>query len=393
MLQKVYVVVGMGYGDEGKGLTTDYLCSKSDNPLVVRFNGGHQAGHTVVLPDGRMHIFACFGAGTLRGTPTYWSNYCTFSPSVLLAEYKELIAISVEPVIYIDNLCPVTTHYDILYNRAIEATRDSLRHGSCGVGFGATIERHHHSPIKLYAQDLLFPSMYVNKLKAIKSYYMEKINSETFFDFQEFNHDKEDLQFSLLIDSLNELIQKKIINLCNSNLINNNRWSTIIFEGAQGILLDMNFGVYPHVTRSNSTSANAMKIIKDNLSPDIPIEIVYVTRCYQTRHGAGPFKRNSSLRLYNNNETNKYNEHQGDFYIDYLDIDNLNYALKCDSNFTDGASKNLIITCLDHIDFNSVKCKHGELLINVSYKQIPELLDCSFDSVRYSFSNVSEKIK
>lgn len=104
MSKKIYVVIGLGYGDEGKGLSTDYLCLKSDKPLVVRFNGGHQAGHTVVLPNEKMHIFACFGSGTLRGIPTYWSKFCTLSPTVLLAEYKELIAIGTNPILYVNNL-------------------------------------------------------------------------------------------------------------------------------------------------------------------------------------------------------------------------------------------------------------------------------------------------
>lgn len=394
MIKRVYIVVGLGFGDEGKGLSTDYLCSKTEKPLVVRFNGGHQAGHTVVLPNGKKHIFACFGSGTLRNVPTYWSKFCTFSPAILLEEYKELIAIQSEPVIYINNLCPVTTHYDILYNRALEATRADSRHGSCGVGFGATIERHQNSPIKLFVQDLLYPQIYTNKLKSIRSYYQHKINHETNFDFDQFNHDEEDLTFSLLIDKLNELIADKIINICSDKFIfsDNQSWETIIFEGAQGILLDMDFGTYPFVTRSNSTSINALQIVKDNLPIETPIEIVYITRCYQTRHGAGPFKRNSPLKLLDNAETNRYNEHQGEFYVDYLDIDNLNYALRCDSNFTYGVKKNLIVTCLDHIDCHHVKCKHGDSLITVNYKKITELLDSSFESVSYSFSNVSDKI-
>jgi len=90
MRKKACIVVGLGYGDEGKGLTTDFLCGQSKFPLVIRFNGGHQAGHTVVTKDGVRHVFSSFGAGTLRNAPTYWSRYCTFSPAYLLYELESL---------------------------------------------------------------------------------------------------------------------------------------------------------------------------------------------------------------------------------------------------------------------------------------------------------------
>ena len=73
---KNFVIIGLGFGDEGKGLITDYFCSKLKNPLVIRFSGGHQVGHTVIYNDIR-HMFSNFGSGTLRNIPTYWSKFCT----------------------------------------------------------------------------------------------------------------------------------------------------------------------------------------------------------------------------------------------------------------------------------------------------------------------------
>ena len=68
------IVIGLGFGDEGKGITTSYLCKKLEGTkIVVRFNGGHQAGHTVVF-NGKRHIFSSWGSGTLQGIPTYWSE-------------------------------------------------------------------------------------------------------------------------------------------------------------------------------------------------------------------------------------------------------------------------------------------------------------------------------
>jgi len=126
MSKKAFVIIGLGFGDEGKGLVTDYLCHKHPNSLVIRFNGGHQAGHTVVASDGQKHTLSCFGAGTLRGVPTYWSNYCTFSLAYFLEEYE---ALKITPKLFLYKLCPITTHYDVLFNRAIEVSRGASRHG------------------------------------------------------------------------------------------------------------------------------------------------------------------------------------------------------------------------------------------------------------------------
>ena len=130
------IVLGIGFGDEGKGMTVDRLCSHSpDDTLVVRFSGGHQVGHTVVRDEYR-HVFSNFGSGTLRGVPTYWSQYCTVEPIGLLRELSILKQENINPILYIDAKCPITTPYDIEYNRKIESKN---MHGSCGVGFGTTL--------------------------------------------------------------------------------------------------------------------------------------------------------------------------------------------------------------------------------------------------------------
>jgi adenylosuccinate synthase len=78
-------VLGAGFGDEGKGLVTDWLCRSCAKPLVIRFCGGQQAGHTVAA-NGLRHVFSNFGAGTLRGVPTYFSRFCTIDPVGMINE-------------------------------------------------------------------------------------------------------------------------------------------------------------------------------------------------------------------------------------------------------------------------------------------------------------------
>ncbi|MDX1905264.1 MAG: adenylosuccinate synthetase, partial [Thermonemataceae bacterium] len=129
--KKASIVIGLGFGDEGKGLTTHFLSLQSPNSLVIRFNGGQQAGHTVRTKQGKNHIFSNFGAGTFSQIPTYWSQFCTFSPSSLLKEYEMLQQqIQHLPILWVDKLCPVTTHYDILFNRLSEQYRGLQKHGS-----------------------------------------------------------------------------------------------------------------------------------------------------------------------------------------------------------------------------------------------------------------------
>ena len=109
-------VIDCGFGDSGKGKVVSYFCSYFDHPLVIRFSGGQQAGHHVVLPDGPEHVFSNFGSGTLQGIPTYWSKYCTVDPVGILNELDILKDKGVEPKLYIDSFCPVTTPYEKTFN-------------------------------------------------------------------------------------------------------------------------------------------------------------------------------------------------------------------------------------------------------------------------------------
>lgn len=316
------IILGMGFGDEGKGLTTSFLCSKIKDPIVVRFNGGHQAGHTVVH-EGTRHVFSNFGSGTLQGAMTYWSKFCTVHPVGLCKEYTKLDRTDIRLVIH--PLCPVTTPYDIYHNQWIER---SSKHGSCGVGFGSTLHRQENH-YKLFVQDLFYPSVLKQKLDNIRAFYNEFIVEEEMMG-----------EFMMAVKWLTSLIVVEDDSWLPSN-------GSVIFEGAQGILLDKDFGFFPNVTRSNTTSKNVFEMKHGREE-----EIYYVTRCYQTRHGNG-FMTNEvkDLGLKNNEqETNKSNPWQGDFRVGHLDKELLNYAIECDNHFSAKCVKNLVITCLDQFE-------------------------------------------
>lgn len=352
-------VIGLGFGDEGKGSFTSYLCSKSNNPLVVRFSGGHQAGHTVEY-NGKRHVFSNFGSGTLNGATTYWSKFCTLDPIGLLNEYEVLKSIGINPIIYIDNKCPVVTPMDkyknifCLYNK---------KHGTCGVGFGKTIEREENNYHLLF-EDLFFKDVLKEKFRLILSeYYENKFLDLSWHSFE--------ADFEKLLDL--EII--KSFNSEDFDVLKNDH--EIIFEGSQGLLLDKDIGFFPNVTRSNTDTTN-IKYYEKELG-----EIYLITRAYQTRHGNG-FMTNKHIPhniKINNNETNILNEHQGEFRRSLLDLNLLEYGINKDYNIVKNQNKTLVITCLDHIEDDLrftyrneiVKCKN----IKQFTERIANILDIS----------------
>jgi adenylosuccinate synthase len=391
MKKKAIIVIGLGYGDEGKGLTTDFICRNSKNPLVIRFNGGHQAGHTVTLSNGRQHVFSNFGSGTFVGVSTYWSKFCTFSPSYLIYEINELVNF---PVLYIDNYCPVTTHYDILYNRIIESSRGYNRFGSCGRGFGATINRVREKSILFSVKDLRSPKIYFEKIKEIRNYYKIKIEKYTNLKFSQFNFIREDNAFIGYIESLNDFIDSKKILLTNEKKIFSKSFSdSYIFEGAQGVLLDQVHGAFPYITKSNTTSKNALNLLYSNHDSKIDINIYYVTRSYLTRHGKGEFNLADNNYLIKNKwETNRKNEYQGKFKIGYLDLNLLQYAIDCDSIYSNSLSKNIVITCIDQLPDNMIKYISKKKLKVCEFSKLTSRINCKFERVYFSFAPCSNKM-
>ena len=393
-MKKVFIVLGLGFGDEGKGLATDYLCSNYNRPIVIRFNGGHQAGHTVYHADNVKHTFSCFGSGTLRGVETYWSKYCTFSPAMTLTEYAEIKTLGMFPKLFVDAECSITTHYDILFNKLIEKSRDVNRHGSCGLGFGATVSRNKKTELRLLMQDIFSNENLLKKLRLIRLYYKKKICKLTSFDFSKFNHDSEDEKFLIYIEGVKSLIDKKILEVVSEKeIFSHDVWDTYIFEGAQGILLDMKFGTFPNITYSNTTSKNAINIIDRNLLSGIDKNILYVTRCYQTRHGAGIFNEENISLINNEKETNLNNEFQGNFRTGFLNIDLLNYSIKCDNTFSKEFNKHILITCIDHFADHTVIYYKEDKLNSTYFNKVPDLLDYSFDKTYYSFGPKADDIR
>ena len=353
---RAIAVVDLGFGDAGKGITTDYLCEQYPEAVVVRFSGGQQAGHQVQIDD-QSHIHSNYGAGTLRGLPSYFSEHTTFYPVTMYREYEKFDAINIIPKISFHPLARITTPYDVVENRRCA---DNLEHGTCGLGVGKTHKRNSDN-YTLYAVDLFDLDTVKLKMEAIQSYYkVEQANKwlrEELGRFYEALH-----YFRWEVYDYEHL----------------NSFKNIIFEGSQGILLDKDHGVFPHVTYSNTTSKNAVEIM-DKLN--IPISermICYVTRLYSTRHGAGPYTEQPLELINNGSETNKFNVYQKEFKVAPIDYDKLNYALSIDAIYSRGCNTALMVTCCDQLP--DVKFQY-------------DLLKVKFDTVLESYSPDCKDVK
>lgn len=330
------IVIGLGYGDEGKGRTVDFLCSQQPDATVVRFSGGQQCGHTVMAGDTK-HIFSNFGSGTFRGCPTYFTEHTTIYPTTLNKELKILRAKGVEPELYIHPLANLTTPFDVLANRSCD---ENLSHGSCGLGVGKTMHRQISSPYKLYAMDLLHPHTCVDKMEKIAAWYgISYAENQEYVDL----FIAAIIQVKWNIQDYSYLFGKELI-----------------FEGSQGVLLDMDHGVFPHVTYANTTSKNAIEVCK--WLGLTRCDIYGVTRTYHTRHGAGPFKHEPvSVDL--KDETNVYNEYQGKFKIGHLDVSLLHHAIEVDKIYSNQLNRmfTLVVTCTDQLE------PSNELILSTTY--------------------------
>lgn len=323
------IVIGLGYGDEGKGRTVDFLCSHQPDATVVRFSGGQQCGHTVIIDDVK-HIFSNFGSGTLRGCPTYFSEHTTIYPTTMFKEYKILENKGYHPEIIVHPLANLTTPFDVLANRACDK---NLADGSCGLGIGKTMHRQVSSPHKIYAIDLLHPHTCVDKLQAIADWYnISYTENKEYVDL--FIAAMLNMKFK--IQDYSYLLGKELI-----------------FEGSQGVLLDMDHGVYPHVTYANTTSKNAIEICE--WLGLTRCDIYGVTRTYHTRHGSGPFNSKPITLTDTEDETNVFNEYQKEFKTGQLDVDLMKQAIEFDKIYSNKLNRmfTLVVTCTDQCEASS----------------------------------------
>jgi len=336
-MAKASIVVGAGFGDEGKGITTDFLCRQDPTgTMVVRFSGGQQAGHAVKIGD-QLHVHSNYGSGTLRGVPSLFSEHCTFYPYTIAKEREKLTERGIpNPLLYIHPLAKLTTPFDVAYGRVRER---KLNHGSCGLGVGATMHRFNTTGFKLYAHDLKHKGVLEAKMKNLYHHYWDLLTDQD--DRDAFDKEVWADDFLAAFARWEELFR-----IADYAILN--RYEHLVFEGSQGIMLDAEHGIFPNVTYANTTSRNAFEIIKNHCPAVDQRAVFYVTRCYQTRHGNGWMSNDKKVELVNNKEEiNVTNPWQGAFRTCEFDYDLLNHAISVDRLYSKYWQNHLVLTCLD----------------------------------------------
>ena len=325
------IVLGTFFGDEGKGQTVHNLCKYYDNlknTIVIRFSGGHQVGHTV--RHGELeHTFSNFGSGTLLGVPTYWSSYCTVDPITTMKELEDLNKLGVTPEIIYHPLCEVVTPFDVISQWNDD---ENLKHGTVGTGFKTTLNR--------VANGYHLTVMDCRNIMVLRAKIVSIMH----------NYYNDLMKDSLMLD-IDEWCRKvyeffNTVRISNEYLLNGYKYH--IFEGSQGILLDQRFGIMPYCTPSNTTSQNAVELIK-RFGLLGRIEHVYVTRPYITRHGNGPIPTEKPIREIQD-PNNRFNEFQKSIRATEFDIKLFNHSLMVDLMFrhTNSYAK-VIVTHEDEI--------------------------------------------
>lgn len=320
-------VIGLGFGDEGKGVVTDWLASSNHTRTVVRFSGGHQAAHSVVI-DGVQHVFSNFGSGTRRGVPTFWDSKCTIDPVAIRREYEALVNLGVTPQLDIHKDCPITTPWEKYWN---VLSPETMKHGSCGVGFFETLKRQ-KAMYSLTAGDIYHPTVFNMKFNSIATNY---------YSFKVENQDQEVWDFQEAIQWIRDNINIQILDY---KPFNTYPYNDIIFEGSQGLLLDQNIGIFPHCTPSDLGT----KYFSDN---DLMYDnhFYLVTRAYQTRHGNGPMTNHECFEPLENEYEQNFDEGpQGKFRKSMLDVDLLKYGIEKDGGLNI-MNSTLVVTCFEHM--------------------------------------------
>jgi adenylosuccinate synthase len=350
------LIADLGYGDAGKGSIVDYLTRTTQAHTVVRYNGGAQAAHNVITPDGGHHTFAQFGSGTfVPGTRTHLSRFMMVHPLAMLAEERHLRSVGISdafPRVSLDREALITTPFQQSANRLKEIARGDGRHGSCGMGVGETMSDWlEHGSQVLFAGDLPNRPAVVKKLRFLRDTKIAQLEG-MLGDLAKLESAREEL--NVLVDP--EMIEtsadvyryfSELVAIVEPAHLSRilSAPGTTIFEGAQGVLLDEWYGFYPYNTWSTLTFKNADTLLHENLF-DGQILRLGLTRGYGTRHGAGPFvTEDADLTARVQDQHNQNNAWQRQFRVGSLDFVALRYALA-----VTGRVDGLVLTNLDRMD-------------------------------------------
>ena len=313
---RTIAVIGKNFGDEGKGFTCSRLASSLKNALIIKHNGGGQAGHTVEDPEGKWRfIHHQIGAGAEYHVPTLFAD--SFMPDLFqlgkeVKSFTELFGF--QPILYSEKNARVTTIDDVLLNMGAELARGKNRHGSCGMGIEECVQRNAagygitvEELVTWTKQDLL------DRLKQIRREYTER--RAKILGIYPWNPYYEMLHNEMVLENFVGEVKEnvKLLTLVDADRKWLGEFQNLIFETGQGLLLDQDYEAYaPHLTSSKTGIHNPTIFLeKRGLFLE---EALYVTRPYVTRHGNGPLPcevKRSELSGVGEDLTNQPNEWQG----------------------------------------------------------------------------------
>lgn len=325
---RTIAVIGKNFGDEGKGYTCSRLASSLKNALIIKHNGGGQAGHTVEDPKGKWRfIHHQIGAGAEYHVPTLFAD--SFMPDLFqlgkeVKAFTELFGF--RPILYSEKNARITTIDDVLLNMGAELARGKNRHGSCGMGIEECVQRN-AAGYGITVEELATWSNQelLDRLKHIRKEYTERraeivgiqapASSKAMRQSNLMNPYYEMLNNERVLENFVEEVKEnvKLLTLVDADRKWLEKFQHLIFETGQGLLLDQDYEAYaPHLTSSKTGIHNpAIFLEKRGLSLE---EAIYVTRPYVTRHGNGPLPcevNRSELPGVGEDLTNQPNEWQG----------------------------------------------------------------------------------
>jgi adenylosuccinate synthase len=275
------IILGAQWGDEGKAKIVDYLTQEAD--VVVRFQGGANAGHTVKVEDDTF-VFHAIPAGILHPDKTcIIGNGVVLDPAALLAEVDELAerGMSVQDRLFIAGNAHVVMPYHMALDKAGEESKGSERLGTTGRGIGPCYRDKVDRMYGIRVMDILEPEVVRAKLQGAieaKNQLLTRI------------YEREPLDAAQIIDQYAAYAERLRPFVTDTSVLLNrllDEGKTVLFEGAQGTLLDIDHGTYPYVTSSNTTAGAACT--GSGIGPTRIDAVIGVTKTYTTRVGNGPF--------------------------------------------------------------------------------------------------------
>jgi adenylosuccinate synthase len=354
-------VLGLGFGDCGKGHFIDALARRWQARTVVRFNGGAQAGHNVVTPahagsPSRHHTFSQFGAATfVPGARTLLVDPMVIHPTALLVEAEVLGKIGINDALSrlsIDGQCRITTPFHQAAGRLRELLRGAAAHGTCGVGVGETVRHGLNYPDQelRYAEmpphNTTKPRTLLDRLQMIRKTLLaefqpqcpNRIPGAFNSEFQILEDETIAAKWLAGVRALARQCPPESFETIRSQLT---QTGCTLFEGAQGVLLDEWRGFHPHTTWS-SINTGAVDALARRFGIEEPIEHFGVIRTYLTRHGAGPLPTHDKMLDRLPEPHNSGDGWQGGFRRGHPDTVLLRYAVEAA-----GRLSGLLISHLD----------------------------------------------